>query len=91
MKVTVLAGQSLVDIAIQVYGSAQGVFTLAQENGLEVTDVPEPGRVLEYSTGNITAGNIARYYASKRIFPATGVGFDPSKGVWEDSFDLTFK
>ena len=38
MKVTVMQGQSLVDIAMQVYGSAEGVFILAKENGLSVTD-----------------------------------------------------
>ena len=33
MKVTVMQGQSLVDIAMQVYGSAEGVFILAKETG----------------------------------------------------------
>ena len=54
MKVVALDGQSLVDISIQVYGSAEGVFILARENGLEVTDVLKPGQVLEYSTGNVS-------------------------------------
>ena len=48
MKVTVMQGQSLVDIAMQVYGSAEGVFTLAKENGLSVTDEVSPGQVLTY-------------------------------------------
>ena len=58
MKVTVLSGQSLVDVAIQVYGSAQGVFVLAEENGLEVTDALEAGQVLEYRTDNIVSKNM---------------------------------
>lgn len=91
MKVTVLAGQSLVDVAIQVYGSAEGVVVLAKDNGMEVTDVPTPGRQLEYSTDNIVAKNIAQYYSSKKVCPATGTPFDPSAGVWDGLFDLTFK
>lgn len=91
MKVTVLAGQSLVDVAIQVYGSAEGVFVLAKDNGMEVTDVPMPGSQLEYSTGSVMAKNVAQYYSSKRVNAATGASFDPRAGVWDDSFDLTFK
>ena len=67
MKVVVLDGQSLVDISIQVYGSAEGVFNLAHENGLEVTDILKPGQVLEYSTGNVIAKNIAQYFTTKRF------------------------
>lgn len=91
MKVTVLSGQSLVDVAIQVYGSAEGVFALAEENGLEVTDALEAGQVLEYRTENIVSKNIADYYSTKRIHPATATPFDPEAGVWDESFDLTFK
>ena len=39
MKYMVLAGQSLADIALRVYGNADGAIILAEENGLEVTDV----------------------------------------------------
>lgn len=91
MKVTVLSGQSLTDIAIQVYGSAEGVVALAEENGLEVTDELEAGQVLEFRTENIASKSIANYYSMKRIHPATAVPFDPEAGVWDESFDLTFK
>lgn len=90
MKVVALDGQSLVDISIQVYGSAEGVFILARENGMEVTDVLKPGQVLEYSTGNVIAKSIAQYFTTKKIHPATGVSFNPEESVWEDMFDLTF-
>ena len=45
MEVTVLSGQTLADIAIQVYGSAEGVFILAVENGLDITTDLEPGQI----------------------------------------------
>lgn len=91
MKVTVLSGQSLVDIAIQVYGSAEGVFLLAEENNLEVTAELKPGQILEYKTENVMNKSIAKYYSAKKIHPATAAPFDPEQGVWDDSFDLTFK
>lgn len=88
MKVKVLSGQSLTDIAIQVYGNAQGVFMLAQENGLSVTDELEPGQILSYSSDGVIDKGIVRHYAVKGIFPATVVVVD--SGVFDDSFDLTF-
>ena len=62
MKVTVMQGQSLVDIAMQVYGSAEGVFTLAKENGLSVTDEVSPGQVLTYDPGNVVEKSVSDYY-----------------------------
>lgn len=91
MKVTVLSGQSLADIAIQVYGSAEGVFSLARENGLEVTDELTPGQVLDCSPENVVSKSVADYYAVKGIYPATATPFDPQRGVWDETFDLTFK
>ena len=46
MKVTVLQNQTLSDIALQVYGSLEGVFTLAADNDLSVTDELKAGQVL---------------------------------------------
>ena len=88
MKIKVLSGQSLADIAIQVYGNAQGVFMLAQENGLGVTDELEPGQILSYSPDGVIDKGIVHHYVVKGIFPATAVVDD--SGVFDDSFDLTF-
>lgn len=88
MKIKVLSGQSLTDIAIQVYGNAQGVFMLAQENGLSVTDELEPGQILSYSSDRVIDKGIVHYYAVKGVFPATVVVVD--SGVFDESFDLTF-
>ena len=48
MKVTVKDRQSLFDVAIQVLGSAEGVFALAERNGLSITDRLTDGQELEY-------------------------------------------
>ena len=88
MKVKVLSGQSLTDIAIQVYGSAEGVFALAQENGMSVTDETQGGQELGYTAEGVSESGIVRHYAVKGIYPATMA--DSDGGVFDDSYDLTF-
>lgn len=90
MKVVVLAGQTLADIALQVYGSVEGVFVLAQENGLEVTDTLLPGQELEYQPENVLNKGVTQYYATERIYPATSFDRNISEGVFDETFDLTF-
>lgn len=41
-----LQGQSLLDISIQEYGTAEGILFLVQDNGLEATSNPLPGTSL---------------------------------------------
>lgn len=90
MKVVVLAGQTLADIAVQVYGSAEGVFMLAQENGLEVTDALRPGQILEYQPENILNKGVVQYYATQGVYPATEFRHNVTERVFDNSFDLTF-
>lgn len=87
MKVTVQANQSLVDIAIQVYGSAEGVFTLAIENKLDVTDNIETGMILEYSPENVINEQVVQYYQQNNIYPANQYGGDR---IFDNTFDFTF-
>lgn len=89
MKVTVLSNQTLTDIAIQVYGNAQGVMVLALENGLSVTDELMPGQVLVCSADRVMDKGIVRYYGVNGIRPATVYAGD-SAGVFDRSFDSTF-
>jgi len=65
----VLQGQTLIDIAIQELGSAEGAFELAVLNGLSVTDDLDPGRELQLPA--VVNRSIAEYYANKGIKPAT--------------------
>lgn len=90
MKVTVLSNQSLADLAIQVYGSVEGVFLLAQENGLEVTDTLKAGQQLKVSPGNIIDKRIVQYYSSKKICPATASSGMMESRIFDETFDLTF-
>lgn len=86
MRYLVLAGQSLTDVALRVYGSADGAIVLAEENGLEVTDVLEPGQVLEYQPEKVMNKGIVQYYVAQDVRPATAM-----KGrVFDETFDLSF-
>lgn len=90
MKVIALSNQSLLDLSIQVYGSPEGVFTLARENGLSVTDALIPGQELQYSPDKVIDKRIVQYYRDNGISPATASDIDVDNRVFDDSFDLTF-
>lgn len=73
MNVTVKDRQSLLDVAIQVLGSAEGVFALAERNGLSITDRLTDGQVLEYDMGDIVDTRTAELVAARGICPATEI------------------
>ena len=71
MKVLVLQGQSLFDIACQNLGLAEEAISIALLNGISVTDDLPVGRNFELPS--ITNKAIATYYANKGLMPATGI------------------
>lgn len=93
MKVTVLAGQSLADIAVQVYGSAEGMVALAKANRMGVADVPVPGRILDVPEEVAGVKGISEYYKRHRICPATNVESDSEirLRVFTGQFTTEFK
>lgn len=91
MKVIVLSNQSLADLAIQVYGSVEGIVLLARENGLEITDMPEAGRQLKVSSENIIDKRIVQYYAGMKVYPATDSSGLMGNRIFDETFDLTFE
>jgi len=71
MEITARNNQSLFDIALMMYGSAEAAFDIALENDLSVTDELSSGTVL-----NITMpakSKIAEYYVINEVKPATGL------------------
>lgn len=68
-KITALNGQTLIDLAIQEGGSVEAAFSLANNNGLSVTDDLIPGEELE--PVDAVEKPIADYYKSKKLKPAT--------------------
>lgn len=81
MKVVVQDRQCLVDIALQVCGSLEAVFVLAERNRsiehpgkmLSVTDDLVLGQVLEYDRADIQDRNVVARYNVEGICPAGAV------------------
>lgn len=63
-----LQGQSLVDIAVQKVGAAEAAYDIARLNGVSITD---DAFVHELSIPEVQNKDIAAYYATKNINPAT--------------------
>ena len=70
-KVTVLQGQSLFDIAIQVHGSVEGALELAQINGISVSDELIVGQQLIISD-EIIDSSVADYFEEKQTKIVSG-------------------
>ena len=90
MKVTVLQNQTLSDIALQVYGTIEGVFVLATDNDLSVTDELKAGQVLECQADKVINKQIVQYYSDNNIHPATAFLYDVDNRIFDNTFNLTF-
>lgn len=72
-NVTAYKDQSVFDIALQEYGSIEGVFDLLAGNpGLEFDNTFEPGTVLKLE-GDIINQEVVDYYTKNNIKPATSI------------------
>nr|WP_320037192.1 hypothetical protein [uncultured Bacteroides sp.] len=90
MKVTAQNGQTITDIALQVYGSAEGAYTLASENGMHITDMLTAGTELNYSSANVIDRRIVDYYKANQVFPISGYKIDVIRRTFDQTFDLSF-
>lgn len=93
MKYRVLAGQSLADVALRVYGSAEGAIVLAKVNRIDITNTLRAGMELEVPEDAQGVKGIVEYYKNHRICPATDVGSEPdiSLRVFTEEFMKEFK
>ncbi|MDD3079086.1 MAG: hypothetical protein PHH37_08280 [Paludibacter sp.] len=64
-------GQSIIDIAIQELGSAEGAYDIAVLNDISITDTLNVGT--ELTMPDVVNKSIAAYYKYKRINPATSL------------------
>ena len=71
MKITVLHNQSLLDIAIQEYGTIEAVFELALANGLGIIDELIVGSKLTTPVVLIDNKDIIVYYKENTIIPVS--------------------
>lgn len=72
-ELTVLNQQSLLDLSLQVYGTAEGVVTLAFANGLSLTDEPQSGDVLLIPEYEGALPNVVDFYDAYAVRPATAL------------------
>jgi len=95
-KIITKSGQTLFDIALQVYGTIEGVFGLLADNPGKtstLTDEPTPGTELMVN-GTVLNKYVANEYANRGIIPATGIHHEyqgEGIGWWiiEDDFIVT--
>ena len=73
MTIIVKDRQCLLDIAMQVTGSAAGVFALAERNGISITDRLVEGQVLVYDAQDVEDAHTAQLMQSRGIVPATEI------------------
>jgi len=85
MKVRVLNGQSLFDIAIQHCGDTKAAFAIAEMNGLSVTDQLTVGQDVEIP--DPYDRDVVGYFASRGINPATAINADVFDSVEDEGLD----
>ena len=73
MEIRVKDRQTLLDVAVQVLGSAEGVFALCEHNGLNVTDRLRDGQLLEWSLADVVNTRVRECYSLYGIAPATEI------------------
>lgn len=72
-RAIVIQNQSLLDLAIQGYGTIATVVQLAFDNGLSVTDELPSGFVLDLPIYDGADTEVADYFKKKGIVPATEI------------------
>ena len=70
MKVTVMNGQTLADIAVQVYGTIEAMPLIASANGISMSDDLSTGQVIECQE-RVFDQYLQDYVRNNNIKPAT--------------------
>lgn len=70
MKVVVRNRQCLADIALQVCGSVEAVFAIAERNGLSITDDVVAGEILTYEPTDVADKRVVAAYVADEVYPA---------------------
>ncbi|QSS96580.1 hypothetical protein [Psychroflexus sp. ALD_RP9] len=72
-EVKVISGQSVFDIAIQVYGTIEGLSLLCLENNISITEELVPGQLLQVPEFEKAKKEIVNYFENRNIKPATAL------------------
>lgn len=76
MNLTVTQGQTIYDVAMQVYGCYEGIFLLIQDNNVSLVSELMPGQnlIVRDTVPKLNENNIAvaAYYKLNSIIPNSG-------------------
>lgn len=91
--VKVRHNQTLIDIAVQEYGTPTAVVDLAVANGIGITDTLTPASSVTLPTGVAKDNDILAYYHKNSIHPATRhtenvEGINEGIGYWAVGIDF---
>ena len=89
MEVTVKDGQSLPDIAMQCLGGFEGVFALAERNGISITGRLTDGTVLQWEHADTVDVNVQNVYALRGLSPATDINSKEMRALLNATADYT--
>lgn len=89
MKVEAKQHQTLFDLTLRLYGSAEGVFALAKDNGLSITDCLSPGQVVQKTADLTVDSQVLKYYSWSKTEPATAI--TEAGQTFEENFSDTFQ
>ncbi len=73
MQITVKDRQSLADIAVKYLGGVEGIFALAERNGISITARLEDGQTLDWELADTVDAQVQKTYAAQGIEPATDI------------------
>lgn len=73
MQITVKDRQSLTDIAVEYLGGVEGIFALAERNGISITARLRDGQKLDWELSDTVDATVQRIYAAQGIEPATDI------------------
>ena len=73
MPIIVLHNQTIIDIAIQYFGTAEAAFDIALMNQLSITDDIEPGQILHVPNLDYGSTEIVKYFLANKKQPATAL------------------
>lgn len=73
MEVTVKDRQTMFDISVQCLGGVEGVFALAERNGVSITARLKDGMILTWDHTDVVNAIVQKTYADRGIMPASDI------------------
>lgn len=73
MQITALNNQTLIDITIQLTGTANNLLKIAMHNGLVPSEPLVPGQIILLPEGVSLNTDVSRYYEVNGVLPATSI------------------